>query len=127
MPVNRISHITLYVHDQDEALEWYRDRLGFQVCIDDSDYRPNFRWLTICPAGNIYTQMVLMPATTDAEKTRVGTNALTVLSTGDCRSDEAALEAAGVEIVDPPAELPWGISAMIRDLYGNPYNLLSPI
>jgi hypothetical protein len=51
---------------------------------------------------------------------------MTVLSTDDCRNDVAGPEAAGVEIVDPPSEVPCGISAVIRFLYDNPFNLVGP-
>ena len=44
----------------------------------------------------------------------------------NCRGDMARLAANGVEIVEEAAEVPWGVSGVIRDLYGNPYNLVGP-
>ena len=126
MTITRISHLTVYVHDQDEALGWYQENLGFEVCMDDSKLVPELRWLTISPAGNRDTQIVLMPARNDDERTRVGSNLITVLNTDDCRGDMARLAANGVEIVEAPGEVPWGVSVVIRDLYGNPYNLVGP-
>ncbi len=126
MTITRISHLTVYVHDQDEALRWYQDNLGFEVCMDNSKVVPELRWLTVSPAGNRDTQIVLMPARNDDEKSRVGSNLITVLNTDDCRGDMARLAANGVEIVEAPAEVPWGVSGVIRDLYGNPYNLVGP-
>ena len=126
MTITRISHLTVYVHDQDEALRWYQENLGFEVCMDDSKLVPELRWLTISPAGNRDTQIVLMPARNDDEKSRVGSNLITVLNTDDCRGDMARLAANGVVIVEAPAEVPWGVSGVIRDLYGNPYNLVGP-
>tara|TARA_B100000809_G_scaffold17998_2_gene15927 strand:+ start:3935 stop:4318 length:384 start_codon:yes stop_codon:yes gene_type:complete len=124
MTITRISHLTVYVDDQDEALRWYQDNLGFEVCMDNSKLVPELRWLTVSPAGNRDTQIVLMPARNDDEKSRVGSNLITVLNTDDCRGDMARLAANGVEIVEAPAEVPWGVSGVIRDLYGNPYNLV---
>ena len=126
MTITRISHLTVYVDDQDEALRWYQDNLGFEVCMDNSKLVPELRWLTVSPAGNRDTQIVLMPARNDDEKSRVGSNLITVLNTDDCRGDMARLAANGVEIVEVPAEVPWGVSGVIRDLYGNPYNLVGP-
>lgn len=126
MTITRISHLTIYVDDQDEALRWYQDNLGFEVCMDNSKLVPELRWLTVSPAGNRDTQIVLMPARNDDEKSRVGSNLITVLNTDDCRGDMARLVANGVEIVEAPAEVPWGVSGVIRDLYGNPYNLIGP-
>jgi len=126
MTITRVSHLTVYVHDQDKALRWYQDNLGFEVCMDNSKVVPELRWLTVSPAGNRDTQIVLMPARNDDEKSRVGTNLITVLNTDDCRGDMARLAANGVEIVEAPAEVPWGVSGVIRDLYGNPYNLVGP-
>ena len=126
MTITRISHLTVYVHDQDEALCWYQDNLGFEVCMDDSKLVTELRWLTISPAANRDTQIVLMPACNDDERSRVGSNLITVLNTDDCRGDMARLAANGVEIVEVPGAVPWGVSGIIRDLYGNPYNLVGP-
>ena len=126
MTITRISHLTVYVDDQDEALRWYQDNLGFEGCMDNSEVVPELRWLTVSPAGNRDTQIVLMPARNDDEKSRVDSNLITVLNTDDCRGDMARLAANGVEIVEAPAEVPWGVSGVIRDLYGNPYNLVGP-
>ena len=126
MTITRISHLTVYVDDQDEALRWYQDNLGFEGCMDNSEVVPELRWLTVSPAGNRDTQIVLMPARNDDEKSRVGSNLITVLNTDDCRGDTARLAANGVEIVEAPAEVAWGVSGVIRDLYGNPYNLVGP-
>ena len=126
MTITRISHLTVYVHDQDEALGWYQENLGFEVCMDDSKLVPELRWLTISPAANRDTQIVLMPARNDDERSRVGSDLITVLNTDDCRGDMARLAANGVEIVEAPGEVPWGVSGVIRDLYGNPYNLVGP-
>lgn len=126
MAIRSVTHISIYVTDQDEALAWYQDKLGFEVCMDNDAMLPGTRWLTICPAGNQATQLVLMLAGSEEEKTRVGTNLMTVLSTNNCIGDMAMLARQEVEIVSPPEELPWGMSGVIRDLYGNPYNLVGP-
>ncbi len=126
MAITRLSHVTIYVEDQDEALAWYVGKLGFEVVMDNSDVVPELRWLTVSPVGNNDTQFVLMPARSDEDRSRVGTNLMTVLRADDCVAEIRRLELLGVEIVDKPREVPWGMSAIIRDLYGNPYNIVGP-
>lgn len=126
MTISRVSHITIYVEDQQAALKWYQGMLGFKVVMDNNDVVPNLRWLTVSPMGNEATQFVLALARDSDEKSRVGTNLMTVLSTDDCAAEMEALEKKGVEIVDAATEVPWGVSGIIRDLYGNPYNLVGP-
>lgn len=126
MTISRVSHITIYVRDQDEALAWYQEKLGFEVCMDNDAVVPGLRWLTVCPPGNQATQFVLMEPREESDKSRIGSNLMTVLSTNDCIGDMARLAREGVDIVGPPEEVPWGISGVIRDLYGNPYNLVGP-
>ncbi len=126
MTISRVSHITIYVEDQQAALKWYQGMLGFKVVMDNNDVVPNLRWLTVSPMGNEAIQFVLALARDSDEKSRVGTNLMTVLSTDDCAAEMEALEKKGVEIVDAATEVPWGVSGIIRDLYGNPYNLVGP-
>jgi len=116
----------VYVTDQDEALAWYQQKLGFEVCMDNDAVVQGMRWLTVCPAGNAATQFTLVLVREESDNSRVGTNLMTVLSSTDCISDMARLAREGVEIVAPPEEVPWGLSGIIRDLYGNPYNLVGP-
>lgn len=126
MAINGVSHIAVYVTDQQEALQWYQEKLGFEVCADNDAVVPGVRWLTVCPFGNQRTQLVLMLAREESDISRVGTNLMTVLSTTDCIGDMARLAREGVEIISPPEEMPWGMSGVIGDLYGNPYNLVGP-
>lgn len=126
MTIQAISHLTVYVDDQDQALDWYVDRLGMEVVMDNNDVVPNLRWLTVSPIENPAIQLVLVLALSADDKSRVGNNLMTVLRTDDCVAEMKAMEEKGVEIIDPPTEAPWGISGIIRDLYGNPYNIVGP-
>lgn len=124
MAITGITHVSVYVKDQQEALDWYVANFGFEKQMDDDTQMPGFRWLTVAPAGNPSTQFVLMPAMAEDHQTRVGTNGMTVLGSSDCRADCQRLGELGVEIVEQPTQLPWGWSAIVKDLYGNPYNLV---
>jgi len=85
---------------------------------------PNFRWLTVSPENDKSTQIVLMPTLKPGDETRIGNNPTCVLRVEDCHKDCEQLKQRGVNIIDPPMEVAWGISAIIADLYGNPYNLV---
>jgi predicted enzyme related to lactoylglutathione lyase len=126
MTIIKVSHLTIYVDDQDAALTWYQEKLGFETVMDNRDVVANLRWLTVSPKGNSATQFVLMPARSDDDKTRVGNNLMTVLSSDDCTTEMRMMAHKGVEIVDPATEVPWGVSGIIKDLYGNHYNIVGP-
>ncbi|UTW13854.1 VOC family protein [Marinobacterium rhizophilum] len=126
MAIQSVSHLAVYVRDQAEALAWYRDKFNFAVCDDNSDFMPGFRWLTVAPQAGGWPQLVLMPPMQDGDEARIGGNGFCVLATDDCRGDCEQLRARGVRIVEEPGEVPWGISAVVLDLYGNPYNLVQP-
>jgi glyoxalase/bleomycin resistance protein/dioxygenase superfamily protein len=55
---------------------------------------------------------------------QVGLGTTWVVETDDCRKEHAALAARGIKFRDEPKDMPWGVSAVFEDLYGNPYNLL---
>lgn len=124
MSIQHITHFSIYVKDQDECLIWYQQKLDFIVCDDNSKLVPGSRWLTISPAADKSTQFVLVLAVNQEQKNRIGNNGMCVLTTNNCRSDCEVFEVRGVEIIQAPKSVPWGISAIINDLYGNPYNLV---
>jgi predicted enzyme related to lactoylglutathione lyase len=124
LAIQHITHFSIYTSNQDECLDWYREKLDFVVCDDNSKLVPGFRWLTISPAADKSTQFVLMPTNKKEDKSRIGSNGMCVLTTDNCQSDIQVFEVREVEIVQAPETVPWGISAIIRDLYGNPYNLV---
>lgn len=126
MTIKSITHLTVYVEDQDQALAWYVDKLGLEVVMDNSDIVPDLRWLTVSPRENSETQLVLLLAHSADDKSRVGRNLVTVVRTDDCYGEMKALAEKGVDIVEDAVEVPWGISGIIRDLYGNPYNIVGP-
>lgn len=126
MAIKSITHMPVVVPDQDEALAWFRDKLGFVVCEDNADLVPDYRWLTVAPAADRGTRFILMLPQEDADKARIGGNGMCVMASDDVAGDCATLSAAGVKVLDGPNEAPWGKSAIIADLYGNPYYLVQP-
>src|SRR5688572_32796471 len=115
----RISTAQLWVHDQDEALEFYTRKVGFDVRSDVTVAEMgNFRWLTVGPAGQPDIAIVLMaipgppvfePETAEqvAELMAKGCAGTIFLTTDDCQASYEELEARGVEFVDQPEERPY--------------------
>jgi predicted enzyme related to lactoylglutathione lyase len=129
--VIRIANAQLWVHDQDEALAFYTDRLGMEVRSDVTvPELGNFRWLAVGPAGQPDVAIVLMaipdPPVMDAETAQEVENLMAkgfagtiFLTTDDCRASYEELKGRGVEFVDEPQEQPCGIDSSFRDPSGN--------
>jgi len=130
--IRKISHVSLIVRDQAEAAAWYQEKLDWVIKSDMPwPGNPDNRWLTIAPSGQTEIEVVLelpqwsmSPATSVAET--VGKGPGFVLLSDDCRADYETFKARGVQFMDEPAELPWGISCSFADLYGHMHNLLEP-
>jgi predicted enzyme related to lactoylglutathione lyase len=126
-----IANAQLWVNDQDEALAFYTDKLGFEVRADVTlPEMGNFRWLTVGPAGQPDVAIVLMaipgPPLMDretAEQVRrlvaLGFAGTIFLATDDCRAEYEELTRRGVEFVEQPEERPYGIDSSFRDPSGN--------
>jgi uncharacterized glyoxalase superfamily protein PhnB len=131
----RIANAQLWVHDQDEALAFYTQKMGWEVRSDVTvPELGNFRWLAVGPAGQEDFSVVLMaipgapvmePETADQVRDLMGKGfAGTVfLTTEDVRADYEDLKARGVEFTEPPEERPYGIDCGLRDPSGNSMRL----
>jgi predicted enzyme related to lactoylglutathione lyase len=127
----RIASAQVWVHDQEEALAFYTEKLGMQVQSDVTlPEMGDFRWLAVSPAGQPDVSIVLMaipgppvfePETAEQVKTLMGKGAATgiFLTTDDCRASYEELRSRGVEFVDEPEERPYGIDCGFRDPSGN--------
>lgn len=126
----RIANAQLWVHDQDEALAFYTQKLGMEVRADVTLAEMNFRWLTVGPAGQPDVAIVLMaipgPPMMDAETVAQvealmakGFAGTIFLTTDDCQASYEELMRRGVEFVDQPEERPYGIDSSFRDPSGN--------
>jgi predicted enzyme related to lactoylglutathione lyase len=130
----KIANTQLWVHDQDEALAFYTDKLGWEVKADVTmPEMGDFRWLTVGPADQDIS-IVLMkimgpplmdPTTSDQVRDLMGKGfAGTVfLTTDDCRASYEELRARGVEFTEEPEERPYGIDSGFRDPSGNSFRL----
>ena len=131
--ITRLSHATIYVLDQNEALAFYRDKLGFEVRMDMT-MDNGFRWLTVGPKTQPDLELILMEVGEgfmfDAEKANMlrtliksGALGTGVLAVDDCRKTYEELKAKGVEFLSPPEERFYGIEALLKDNSGNWFSM----
>jgi uncharacterized glyoxalase superfamily protein PhnB len=131
----KITTAQVWVHDQDEALAFYTEKLGFEVRMDATlPEMGNFRWLTVGPVGQPDVSIVLMaipgaPVMDEqtAEQVRTlmakGFAGTVFFTTTDCQASYEELKARGVEFVEAPEERPYGIDTGFRDPSGNHFRL----
>jgi catechol 2,3-dioxygenase-like lactoylglutathione lyase family enzyme len=124
-----IAQAYLPQDDPDAALAFYRDTLGFEVR-GDVDYR-GLRWITVGPAGQPGTSIVLHPPAadpgiTDEERRTIvemmakGTYGAINLATPDLDATFERLQAGDADVVQEPTNQPWGIrDCAVRDPAGN--------
>jgi catechol 2,3-dioxygenase-like lactoylglutathione lyase family enzyme len=125
--ITNVSLVTLYVTDQDEARDFYVDKLGFAP---HTDVRmgDGFRWVTIIHPDHPELEVTLMVPgpPLDEEMADAVRRALANgnmggfgLQTTDCHKDYEDLLSKGVEFTQPPADRPYGVEAIMRDNSGN--------
>jgi uncharacterized glyoxalase superfamily protein PhnB len=131
----KIGTAQLWVHDQEEALAFYTQKLGFEVRSDVTlPEMGDFRWLTVGPAGQPDIAITLMaipgapvmdPDTAEQVKALVakGFAGTVFLTTDDCQATYEELRARGVEFSETPEERPYGIDSGFRDPSGNSFRL----
>jgi catechol 2,3-dioxygenase-like lactoylglutathione lyase family enzyme len=134
--IKQVSYVNVWVHDQDEALAWYTEKLGFEVREDVTlPELGGFRWLTVGPVGQADFGLALMtvpgppvfdPETTEQIKNLMARGAAGGLffASDDCRGDYEELRSRGVEFTEEPTERPYGIDAGLRDPSGNSIRLV---
>ncbi len=126
----RFLRITTRVANQDEALRFYTEKLGF-VKRSDMTMGP-MHWLTVAPPDDPLLELVLQPSDWFQSEERrehaalVGKDPTIVFQVDDCRATYEALRSRGVEFSSPPADRPYGVEAIAHDLYGNTLDFLQP-
>jgi predicted enzyme related to lactoylglutathione lyase len=127
---NKISHFSLLVRNQDEALAFYTEKLGFVVTEGHRAEDNTWYWLTIAPTKDSTVSLSLLLPQEPADHAIIGKQSgsipLFVLLTDDCHKTAAQFTANGVEFVKQPTNEFWGIDALIKDLYGNIIDICQP-
>jgi catechol 2,3-dioxygenase-like lactoylglutathione lyase family enzyme len=123
--ITSLAHVSLYVRDYDEAIRFFTGTLGLELR-DDRPYGPSFRWVTVGAKGQRGVDIVLHVPHEGDGATMIGRQPGMVFFTDDCRVEVESLRAQGVEVTQGPDEVPWGVQAVLRDLYGNAHVLVEP-
>jgi predicted enzyme related to lactoylglutathione lyase len=132
----KLANINVWVHDQEEALAFYTQKLGWEVRADvQLPEIPDFRWLTVSPPSQPDVAIVLMevpgPPVFDEETRQKVLDVMAkgaagglFLNTDDFQSSYDELKARGVEFSEEPSERPYGIDAGFHDPSGNAFRLI---
>jgi catechol 2,3-dioxygenase-like lactoylglutathione lyase family enzyme len=125
----KITHVSLYVRDQDEAVAWFSEKLGFQKAAD-IPMSETGRWVTIHLPEHPSVEVVLEAESmaSDPEmaadmRSRIGKSGTMVFEVADVRARVDELKGKGVAFEMEPTEFPWGTQAVMVDLYGNKFVL----
>ncbi len=131
--IKSLSHVAIFVLDQDSAKEFYVDKLGFKVNTDAS-YGEGARWLTVSPPDQPNLEISLMKVQAgqmfDEESAEMmrklvkgGKLGAGVFETDDCRKTFEELKAKGVQFKSEPEDQFYGVEAIMVDDSGNWFSL----
>lgn len=125
--VQRVSHMTIIVDDQDKAIDFYNKVFGTEIR-GDNEFEfdgKTTRWVTIGIPGDDLEIAVTPPMPNPAgEMPKVGDGNMTVVASGNVQAVCDAFAANGGTVVTAPEILAWGESAIVRDPCGNPWNIV---
>jgi uncharacterized glyoxalase superfamily protein PhnB len=134
----KVANGQVWVHDQEEALDFWTNKIGFEVRSDITmPELGDFRWLTVGAPGQDDFSLALMaipgpPVMDETTKQQVedlmakGFAGTVFLTTDDVQATYEELKERGVEFTEAPAERPYGIDSEFRDPSGNAYRLGNP-
>lgn len=122
-----ISNIALVVESYDDAIEFYTQKLNFQL-IEDTDLGGGKRWVQISPPNSTGTNLLLAKASNDEQTKSIGNQAggrvFLFLQTNDFWRDYEHMKARGVEFAEEPRVEEYGTVVVFKDLYGTKWDLL---
>ena len=123
-----LVHIALVVKDYDEAIEFYTQKLNFELLEDTYQPEQDKRWVVVAPPNSTGTTILLARASKPVQEPFIGDQAggrvFLFLSTDDFWRDYQDMVDKGIEFVRPPKEAEYGTVAVFKDLYGNLWDLL---
>jgi len=126
--ITKITHLTLFVSNQDETLKFYTENLGFKVHTD-AMFGP-MRWISICPAEQPHFELCIMKAENEQEEALIGKQGAEkpffCIESTDCKKDYEMLKSKGIKMHQEPKEEVWGISTSFADNSGNIIYMVQP-
>jgi predicted enzyme related to lactoylglutathione lyase len=135
--LKQLTHVQVWVHDQDEALNFYTQKLGLELREDVTvPEMGNFRWLSVGVPGQEDVSITLMaipgpPVFEEETRQKIvdllarGASGGLFFSTDDAQKAYEELKSRGVEFTQEPTEQPYGIDAGFRDSSGNHFRMMS--
>ena len=119
--MNDIKIITVLVLDQDAAIDFYTNKLGFEL-LEDKSFGEG-RWVTITLPNQrdvtLAFELATAPEDTALVGRQAGSHAFLGLGTSDCAADYRRMKPLGVKFLGEPQSGPWGTGVQLEDLYGN--------
>ena len=135
--LKQLTHVQVWVHDQDEALKFYTEKLGLELREDVTvPEMGNFRWLSVGVPGQEDVSITLMaipgpPVFEEETRQKIvdllarGASGGLFFSTDDAQKAYEELKSRGVEFTQEPTEQPYGIDAGFRDPSGNHFRMMA--
>jgi len=123
-----IIHFAIVVQDYDDAIDFYVNKLGFELLEDTYQPEQNKRWVLVAPSGSMGVSILLAKASNEKQINYVGDQTggrvSFFLNTDDFWRDYKSYLDRGVKFVRDPVEAAYGTVAVFEDLYGNFWDLL---
>ena len=123
-----IVHIALVVKDYDEAIEFFTQKLKFELLEDTYQPEQDKRWVVVSPPGSNGTTLLLARASKSEQESFIGNQTggrvFLFLNSDDFWRDYNDMKSKGIEFVREPKKQEYGMVAVFKDLYGNLWDLL---
>ena len=123
----KIVHIALVVHDYDEAIQFYTEKLDFTL-IEDTILSPEKRWVIMSPSEDDECKILLAKAADNEQKSHIGNQTggrvFLFLQTDNFQRDYNKMIEKGVNFIRKPIQQAYGTVAVFEDLYGNLWDLI---
>jgi catechol 2,3-dioxygenase-like lactoylglutathione lyase family enzyme len=123
-----IVHVAVVVNDYDEAIEFYTQKLGFELLEDIHIEEQDKRWVLVAPRNSAGAAVLLAKASDEGQQAfagnQTGGRVFLFLSTDDFWRDYRQMLTSGVRFIREPVEQPYGTVAVFEDLYGNLWDLV---
>jgi len=123
-----IIHIAIVVEDYDDAIDFYTNKLNFQLIEDTYQSEQDKRWVVVSPPGSTGTTLLLARASKSEQESFIGNQTggrvFLFLNTDDFWRDYNDMTAKGIKFIREPKVEDYGTVAVFEDLYGNLWDLL---
>ena len=123
-----LAHVTLVVKDYDEAIEFFTQKLDFELIQDIYQPEQDKRWIVVAPPGSEGTSLVLGRASNSRQEAFIGEQTggrvFLFLATDNFQRDYDSMKSKGIRFVREPKTEVYGTVAVFEDLYGNWWDLI---